>query len=229
MSRTGQTMVRYRALAALAAWSALLAVSCTASGCATLRKRVADRPPYRKVTPPIAYEILRDNANLLVLDLRPAQDFHGDTGHIWSAYNIPADRLPFRLLEISPFREETFLVYCDTRQCAEKGMAVLVSSGFENPILIEGGIEGWIARGFRTVLPAELIGKTQIQQTSAKSEPAPDGQGPAAVPAASAAMPANAVTSLAPQPAAETPVTRTPTGLTSICTEPHVAVQKPPR
>lgn len=211
MPRTGQTMVRYRALAALAALSALLAVSCAASGCATLRKRAAERPPYRKVSPPIAYEILRDNANLLVLDLRPAQEFHGDTGHIWSAYNIPADRLPFRLLEISPFREETFLVYCDTPQCAENGMAVLVSSGFENPILIEGGIEGWIARGFRTVLPAELAGKTRIQQTSSKSVPA--------------ATPANAVTSLAPQPAAQTSAN----GLPSICTEPHVAVQKPPR
>lgn len=223
MSGTGQTMVRYRALAAL---SALLAVSCAASGCATLRKRAAERPPYRKVTPPIAYEILRDNANLLVLDLRPAHEFHGDTGHIWSAYNIPADRLPFRLLELSPFREETFLVYCDTQQCAESGMAVLVSSGFENAILIEDGIEGWIASGFRTVLPAELAGKTQIQETSAKSEPAPDGQGPAAVPAAT---PANAVTSLAPQPAAQTPLIGTATGLPSVCTEPHVAVQKPPR
>lgn len=207
MAGTGQPMDRLRALATL---GALLTVSLTASGCATLRKRAEERPPYRKVTPPIAYEILRDNTNLLVLDLRSAEDFHGDTGHIWSAYNIPADLLSSRLPEITPFREETFLVYCDTAKCAEDGMAVLVSSGFENAILIEDGIEGWIRRGFRTVLPAELVGKTQIQETSARSEPAATSSG---------------TVNLAPQPAAQTSAS----GLPSHCTQPHVAVQKPPR
>lgn len=202
MAAQGQPMNRWRALAAL---GALLTVSLTASGCAMLRQRAEERPPYRKVTPPIAYEILRDNASLLVLDLRSAEAFHGDTGHIWSAYNIPADRLPFRLAEISHFREETFLVYCDTRECAEKGMAVLVSGGFENALLIDGGIEGWIARGFRTVLPAELIGKARSQETPAAAS--------------------NAVNAPAPQPAAQTSTS----GLPSICTQPHIAVQKPPR
>ncbi len=34
-------------------------------------------------------------------------------------------------------------------------MAILVSSGFENAILVEGGIDGWIREGFRTVLPQD--------------------------------------------------------------------------
>ena len=34
-------------------------------------------------------------------------------------------------------------------------MAVLVSSGFDNAILIDGGIDGWIRDGFRTVLPVD--------------------------------------------------------------------------
>lgn len=123
------------------------------SGCRSWRNR--ERPPFRKVTPPVAFEILRDSPDVLILDLRSRQEFLGDTGHIYRSRNIPLDRLPERMLEIAPFRDDTFLVYCragDT--CGEEGMAILISSGFDNAILIDGGIDGWIRHGFRTVLPA---------------------------------------------------------------------------
>lgn len=122
-------------------------------GCRAWRNR--ERPPFRKITAPVAFEVLRDNPDVLVLDLRTRDEFLGDTGHIYRARNIPLERLPDRMLEIAPFRNDTFLVYCrgnDT--CGEEGMAILMSSGFENPILIDGGIDGWIRFGFRTVLPA---------------------------------------------------------------------------
>jgi rhodanese-related sulfurtransferase len=189
----------------------LLVVAALASqGCAMLRRRAEERPPYRKVSPPIAYEIIRDTPGLLILDLRPPRAFHGDTGHIYRAYNIPQDQIPFRLLELSSFREETFLVYCDTAKCAEDGMAVLISSGFENAILIDGGIDGWIARGFRTVLPAELAGKPQ-QASQGEAEKS----GQESPPVRSAAQPAFQQ---------ETPGATLP----AICPEPHVPVQKPP-
>lgn len=123
-----------------------------AVGCRSWRDR--ERPPFRKVSPAVAFEVLRDSPDVLVLDLRSRQEFLGDTGHIYRARNIPLDRLTERLLEIAPFREDTFLVYCrgnDT--CGEEGMAILMSSGFENAILIDEGIDGWIRFGFRTMLP----------------------------------------------------------------------------
>jgi rhodanese-related sulfurtransferase len=169
--------------AAFAAITLLLAVSLATQGCAFLRRRMEERPPYRKVTPPIAFEMMRDTPGLLILDLRKPEAFHGDTGHIYRAYNLPEDRLPFRLLELSSFREETFLVYCDTQQCAENGMGILISSGFESAVLIDGGIENWIAKGFRTVLPAELAGKRQAAQEE------PEG-GAGSLPARPAAPPA---------------------------------------
>jgi rhodanese-related sulfurtransferase len=123
------------------------------AGCRSFRNR--ERPPFRKVIPPVAFEILRDNPDVLVLDLRSRQEFLSDTGHIYRARNIPVDRLAERMLEIAAFRDDTFLVYCrDGDSCGEEGMAILISSGFENAILIEGGIDGWIRYGFRTVLPA---------------------------------------------------------------------------
>ena len=122
-------------------------------GCRAFRNR--ERPPFRKITPPVAFEVLRDNPDILVLDLRTRTEFLSDTGHIYRARNLPLERLPDRMLEIAPFRDDTFLVYCrESDSCGEEGMAILVSSGFENAILIDGGIDGWIRYGFRTVLPA---------------------------------------------------------------------------
>jgi rhodanese-related sulfurtransferase len=149
----------------------LMAVVLATQGCAMLRRRAAERPPWRKVSPPIAYEMIRDTPGILILDLRSAEAFHGDTGHIYRAYNFPADQLPFRLLELGSFREETLLVYCDTQKCGEDAMAVLVSSGFEDAILIDGGIEGWIAKGFGTVLPEELAGRRHAERESPPASP----------------------------------------------------------
>jgi rhodanese-related sulfurtransferase len=129
-------------------------------GCRLFRRR--ERPPFRKVSPPVAFEVLRDSPDVLTLDLRTRKEFLGDTGHIFRARNIPLGRLSERLSEIAPFRDDTFLVYCrGDDSCGEEGMAILVSSGFENAILIDGGIDGWIRYGFRTVLPDDAAGGAQ--------------------------------------------------------------------
>lgn len=146
----------------------LLLVVLLLGGCAFLRGK-RPRAPYKKLSAPIAYEMMRDNPEMLVLDLRPPQEFNGETGHVRRARNIPLERLPFRLLEISAFREDTVLVYCRNDDCGEKGVAILLSSGFENIVLMEGGIDKWIRDGFKTVLPTSVAGQPV---------PHPDGKGP---------------------------------------------------
>lgn len=137
----------------------LLLVLPAFAGCSLFRRK-GDRPAYRKLTPPVAYEMMRDSPDLLIVDLREPGAFNGETGHVRRAQNIPLERLPYRLLEISTFRDETFIVYCDTPSCAEEGMNILVSSGFENAVLMDGGIDQWIRDGFKTVLPTEAAGRT---------------------------------------------------------------------
>jgi rhodanese-related sulfurtransferase len=136
----------------------LLLAVLLSSGCRSMRNR--ERPPFRKITPAVAYELMRDNPDMLVIDLRAPQEFQGETGHLRRAVNIPLDRLPHRLIEISAWREETLLVYCLRGSCEQEGMAVLVSSGFENPILMEGGIDAWIEDGFKTELRGDIVGQT---------------------------------------------------------------------
>lgn len=144
-------MARSRVLALLVLLLPLLA------GCAQLRRQ--NRPPFKKLSPPIVYEMTRDSPDMLILDLRSPEEYDGETGHLRRAQNIPLERLPFRLLEISPFRETTVLVYCRADGCGEKGMAILIASGFQDAVLMDGGIDAWIRRGFKTVLPDELANR----------------------------------------------------------------------
>lgn len=135
-------------------------------GCSLFRRGA--RPPFRKLSPPVAYEMIRDNPEMLILDLRRPEEYNGETGHVRRARNIPLDRLPYRLLEISAFRDDTVLVYCGVGDCGEKAMTILQASGFEDAVLMDGGIDGWIREGFKTVLPKDALGRL----------PPADGRGP---------------------------------------------------
>lgn len=139
-------------------WAVLFLIPCLLGGCAFLRGK-RPRAPYKKLSAPIAYEMMRDNPEMLVIDLRPPQEYNGETGHVRRALNIPLERLPFRMLEISAFREDTVLVYCRADGCGEKGIGILLSSGFENVVLLDGGIDKWIQDGFKTVLPTSIAGR----------------------------------------------------------------------
>jgi len=112
-------------------------------------------PPFRKVRPAVAYEILRDSPETLILDLRPPQEFSGPEGHVKGAINIVEDRLRRLLLEISAHRDETFLVYCRDASCGEQAMEFLALSGYRDAILIQGGFAAWVEDGFDTVLDGE--------------------------------------------------------------------------
>lgn len=138
------------------------------TGCA-LSPRRGQRPPFKKLSPPVGYEMMRDTPEMLVLDLRSAEEYNGSTGHIRRSQNIPLDQLAYHLRDLSAFRDETLLIYCRADDCGEKGMAILLTSGFENAVLLDGGIDAWIRSGFKTVLPD--TDATRAQQPT-------DGRGP---------------------------------------------------
>ncbi len=103
----------------------------------------------------MAYEILRDSPDILILDLRPPQEFRGPEGHVKGAINIEEDRLRRLLLDISAYRDQTFLVYCRNAACGEQAMEFLMASGYRDAILIHGGFAAWVEEGFDTVLAVE--------------------------------------------------------------------------
>ncbi len=121
----------------------------------------------------MAYEILRDSPEILILDLRPPQEFRGPEGHVKGAINIEEDRLRRLLLDISAYRDQTFLVYCGDASCGEQAMDFLMASGYRDAILIQGGFAAWVEEGFDTVLTGEEPPPTLQQPQPAGPQPVP--------------------------------------------------------
>ncbi|MEM8964540.1 MAG: rhodanese-like domain-containing protein [Acidobacteriota bacterium] len=106
----------------------------------------------RTVSPGVAFEILRDNPNLLILDLRTENEYTGPLGHLAGAVNIPLDELDALLEQIEGTPRDALLVYCRADdECGEQGIAILASHGFNFPFLLAGGVEAWRAAGYGTV------------------------------------------------------------------------------
>jgi rhodanese-related sulfurtransferase len=173
-----------------------VAIAALADGCGWARTLRERRPPFRRVRPGVAFEMMRDNRDsLLVLDLRTAREFQGPLGHVNGAKNIPLAELPFRLAELASYRDTTFIVYCRADDCGPEGMAVLVSSGYEDAVLMDGGIEAWVQDGFGTVdvNPPVVAGDPQRpvgdEGLAVGEQPAGASGGPGAEPAEPGAVP----------------------------------------
>src|SRR3954462_15170856 len=95
----------------------LFLLSLLCGGCSLFHPKPGPHPTYKKLSPSISYEMMRDSRQMMVIDLRPPQDFNGRTGPVRDAKNIPVSRLPCRLLDILPYRDDTIFIYCDTEEC----------------------------------------------------------------------------------------------------------------
>jgi rhodanese-related sulfurtransferase len=143
-----------RARRTLAPCVVLLVAALAVSACALFEGAREERRernrPLRQVTPPVAFEMLRDASELSVVDLRSHAEFHGPLGHIHGALNVPAEDLDRRMREISYLRSRTFLVYC-RQQCERPLLERLARAGFVDAMVLHGGLEAWIGDGFGTV------------------------------------------------------------------------------
>lgn len=110
-----------------------------------------ERPGFR-VRPGVAFEMAADSPSMPILDLRPREQFTGEDGHLLRARNVPLEELPDRLAELEWLRGVTFLVYCQGEgECSERAVRFFLAQGFEDVVLLDGGIEAWLEGGFHTV------------------------------------------------------------------------------
>lgn len=139
---------------------AVCAVAIAALGCVTARPApdpAVEDVPFRVVRPAVAFEILRDNPGLFILDLRSPDAYVGDAGHLMRAVNVPLPDLAGRVEELAHLRRRTFLVYCDASDCGPEGMRLLRENGFRYPVLMAGGVPHWKSSGFGVVHGPEPV------------------------------------------------------------------------
>ena len=85
-----------------------------------------------------------DSHSTLVLDVRTAEDFVGEQGHIDSAVNIAVEELPDRMDELSEYIEHPVAIVCRTDKRSAKAALLLAEKGFNDVHVVRGGMTKWI-------------------------------------------------------------------------------------
>lgn len=93
---------------------------------------------------------LENNENILILDVRTAEEFVGELYHIAGAINIPIQQLLSRYHELSDYDEKTIMIVCRTHKRSLKAARILTKKGFTNVNVIKGGMTDWHLKRSKT-------------------------------------------------------------------------------
>ena len=85
---------------------------------------------------------------MLVLDVRTAEDFAGEQGHIAAAINIPVEELAVRLAEISDYQERPVIIVCRTDRKSVQAAQILAQNGFVDVHVARMGMTAWNEQGY---------------------------------------------------------------------------------
>lgn len=124
---------------------------CTTLSCQTVGIS-RERGGYAELSPTVANQMILDNRQIVVLDVRPIEQYAGPLGHIAGSISTPNDSIEKRLPELLPYQSSTILVYGDDPEESKLAARLLIAAGFRNIVHIKGGIREWIDKGYRTVL-----------------------------------------------------------------------------
>ena len=91
---------------------------------------------------------LDNEEELLVLDVRSAEEFVGELRHIAGASNIPLGELAQKLAELTGYRQIPIMTLCRTDKRSAKAARLLVQKGFADVHVIEGGMTDWNEKGY---------------------------------------------------------------------------------
>jgi uncharacterized membrane protein YdjX (TVP38/TMEM64 family)/rhodanese-related sulfurtransferase len=86
--------------------------------------------------------------HMLVLDVRTAEDFAGEQGHIAAAINIPVEELAVRLAEISDYQERPVIIVCRTDRKSVQAAKILAENGFADVHVARLGMTAWNEQGY---------------------------------------------------------------------------------
>ena len=94
---------------------------------------------------------LDSEKDLLVLDVRTAEDFIGEQGHIDGAVNIPVEELQQRMDELGDYLEQPVAIVCRTDKRSAKAALLLTEEGFADVHVVHGGMTKWLEAGLPVV------------------------------------------------------------------------------
>jgi len=96
---------------------------------------------FESVSPKTAYEIITNDKNMTLLDVRTQEEYTHD-GHIAGAMLIPVDQLAKKLHLLD--KSKKILVYCRSGHRSTHAARILEKAGYV-VINLKGGINSWKA------------------------------------------------------------------------------------
>jgi rhodanese-related sulfurtransferase len=85
-------------------------------------------------------EELKNNKDLIVLDVRTPQELNGSLGKIEGSINIPVQDLEKRIGELAEYKNKEIAVICRSGNRSVKGTEILIENGF-NAKNVLGGMQ----------------------------------------------------------------------------------------
>jgi len=93
-------------------------------------------------------ELQQASDRVVILDVRSAQEFVGELGHIHGAINIPIEELSLRIAELEPYRERPIAIVCRTDVRSAKAARLLTGAGFTELQVVRLGMTAWNQAGY---------------------------------------------------------------------------------
>ncbi|MDH3347990.1 MAG: rhodanese-like domain-containing protein [Desulfobulbaceae bacterium] len=106
-------------------------------------------------------DVQEGKSKAVIIDIRTKQEF--DNGHIKGSSNVDSGHaytVPKKLTD----PEQEILVFCRTQHRATYFVSLLHKYGYKNAYLVEGGIVGWIEKGYPLV--NEYLGEIKVTSYS---------------------------------------------------------------
>ncbi|MES2322067.1 MAG: rhodanese-like domain-containing protein [Pseudomonadota bacterium] len=92
---------------------------------------------------------LMNRGKTVVIDVRDAAEFAN--GHLRDAKNIPLADLGKRIGELDKSKGKSIVLVCQTGARADKAVKQLTAAGFDEVVVLDGGLAAWQAASLPTV------------------------------------------------------------------------------
>ena len=85
-----------------------------------------------------------EGEDILLLDVRTAEDYNGEQGHVAGSTLLPLEELEQRIDELNDYYEKTVVTICRTDRKSAKAAQILVEQGFADVHVAKMGMTDWI-------------------------------------------------------------------------------------
>lgn len=97
---------------------------------------------YNSITVDQLKKEMKENPNMIILDVRTPEELQGPLGHIEGVINIPVQNLEKRITELDKYKDEKITVICRSGHRSGIASELLFKKGFK-VTNVEGGMKAY--------------------------------------------------------------------------------------